>query len=474
MQDRPSKKRFLLAVMVLLALAIAGASLAVWADPAVARRIVRVTLAVGLGLALLLFLVTLPRIWRRRRGDYFRSDYSLHIPQAGLVFSSLVLLVTILALTSGNNLLYLLFAVLMATGFVSLFTSRLMLSRVHLSIRYPDHIFAGEATPFDLAIENRRRVFPVFSLAVSLIEQAPWQSWREESEAIEMGYFPILSARTEGRVRVDRRFSRRGVYGLRALRLETRFPFGFIEQRRMLEVENEIVVYPAPRPLEDFINFLPLNQGRVESQTKGSGSDLYAIRQYLLTDHHHHIDWKATARTTQLMVREFTRDDDWRVTIALDSQAYDLAVESGEEKYETAIVLAASLVKYFIDEGAEVRLVTEMEDAGFGSGQAHGYSLFELLARLPARVEASPETRSRNPFKRWRRARLEEAPPEEVAGLLEWMEEPGREDQFIIFITPAPRATLSRLPGHRTHIIHFDELPTGFPEDETSEEVKSA
>src|SRR5262249_44016207 len=160
----------------------------------------------------------------------------------------------------------------------------------------------------------------------------------------------------------ERSFTKRGVYPVRGFMISTRFPFGFVERRRIINASGEIVVYPKPQPLDDFYHLLPITQGQMESSLKGSGSDLYAIRQYLRSDHPRYLDGKATAKTAKLMVREFTRDDDWRITIALDAQApavnepssHGEAAEPARleeskfaEKFERAIILAASLVSHF-------------------------------------------------------------------------------------------------------------------------------
>ena len=75
-------------------------------------------------------------------------------------------------------------------------------------------------------------------------------------------------------MRIERKFGRRGVYPVTGFIISTGFPFGFVTQRRFIEWHNEIVVYPQPRPLDNFAHLLPFAQGRIESRTKS----LEAIR----------------------------------------------------------------------------------------------------------------------------------------------------------------------------------------------------
>ncbi len=430
----PKKKssRFVFTSALLTAVAIGVALISV-----VARQIGEYELAsfgskaaIGLALVIVFYVV-----WRLAQSLSLNSDYSIHVPNAGLIFFALVLLVTILSLSSGNNLLYLLLAVLLATAFVSWVTSRLDLQRVMVSVRFPNHIFAGESAPFDVTVSNRKRLLPAFSLAVALWEQdSPSNGAAPSVRLTELAYLPIVPAKAEARSRIERGFVKRGVYPINGFVIRTRFPFGFIEQRRQIETNGEIVVYPQPAPWDDLRRLLPLAPGRIESRVKGSGSDLYAIRQYLSSDHHHHIDWKATAKTTRLMVREYTRDDDWRVTIIFDPRVEKETASTPEfaERFERAVTLAASLIAHFISEGAEARLLAGSQDSGFGLGRAHSYKMFHGLARL-APVADGDEAGESDAF---------------------WP----ADNQFTIVIASAARNSPSTQRAGSTQFINFEEL----------------
>ncbi len=315
-----------------------------------------------------------------------RSTYSLQITPAGLIFSIMVMLVAVLALSSGNNLLYLLVAVLVAILILSLFASRSILSRMDLELRYPERASIGESVAFDLTVRNRRRLFPVLSLTVTLIEQPLWS---RRSMRAEQGYVPLLPRRAEAQVRSLRRFARRGLYRFRALRLETRAPFGFFEHRRVMPIEGEFRVHPEISPLKALEQILHLLHGLEESSRKGSGGDLYAIRDSQGRDPHHHIDWKSTARTGSLMVREFTNEDRWQITILLDCPR-ELPGSVEEETHyfkESGIVFVASLIDHLIERGAEIQVLTPQRRIPFGTGLVQRMAILDLLAELPVQMD---------------------------------------------------------------------------------------
>jgi len=117
---------------------------------------------------------------------------------------------------------------------------------------------------------------------------------------------------------VELEFPRRGLYRENGFALSTRFPFGFLEKTLQLPASRDLWVYPAVEPTEEFYEILPMLSGEMEAFQRGRGHDLYSIRDLLTTDSARHIDWKASARTRTLKVREFTREDERRLQLVLD------------------------------------------------------------------------------------------------------------------------------------------------------------
>src|SRR5438094_4132918 len=123
-------------------------------------------------------------------------------------------------------------------------------------------------------------------------------------------YFPYVPPKAELSAELELRFDRRGRYQQDKLGLATRFPFAFLRKTRRVALAREIVVYPSVEPPDEFFHVLPLITGEFESFTRGRGSDLYRIREYMPEDSARHVDWKATAKSGSLKVREFSREDD--------------------------------------------------------------------------------------------------------------------------------------------------------------------
>src|SRR5262249_25866821 len=182
------------------------------------------------------------------------------------------------------------------------------------------------------------------------------------------------SARTGTIADVELRFEHRGRYAQEGLGLATRFPFSFLTKTLPVPFTREIVVYPPVEQTDEFFEVLPLITGEFQAFVRGRGYDLYRIREYMPEDSARHVDWKATAKTGGLKVREFTREDERKLRLVFDNPAQGAV---GEAAYEKSVALAASLAWHFAGEAAQLSF------AGPGySGSAEVYEFLKYLALI--------------------------------------------------------------------------------------------
>jgi hypothetical protein len=98
---------------------------------------------------------------------------------------------------------------------------------------------------------------------------------------------------------------------------------------------------------------------------------LYLIREYMPEDSARHVDWKATAKSGSLKVREFSREDERKLRIVFDNPE---AGAISEAAYERGVNLAASLAWHFSAGEAELSFAI--------TGTALCTDVHEFLARL--------------------------------------------------------------------------------------------
>lgn len=350
------------------------------------------TLSLVSAALMLIFLV--PPLARSARLEVTRFDLPIEITSGGGIFLLILLVVAFAAWNTGNNLLFLVFSLLCSTIFVGGVAARASLRDLIVSARFPDHIFAGEAAPVIVTLRNAKRLLPSFSIFVeargpkdSANDVRPKRKRRRFAKRA-LAYFIYVPHHAAAEQRVDQLFTERGHVLITGFELSTRFPFGFFRFRRRLHARNvDIVVYPKPEPVGDELHLLPAYAGRMASLRRGIGQDLFSLRNYQPKDDLRHIDWKATARSRNLTVREFTAEDERRITIVLDTrELLDSDEKSFSQRFESGVIQAASLLKHFIDERAEVRLMLGNETGPYGSGLKH---LYQCLRRLAV---VSPQT----------------------------------------------------------------------------------
>ncbi|HKG80537.1 MAG TPA: DUF58 domain-containing protein, partial [Pyrinomonadaceae bacterium] len=341
-------------------------------------------------IALLLTIFIVPPLARSARVEVANIDFPFEPTSGGGVFLVIIIVVGFAAWNTGNNLLFLVFSLLCSTLFVGWIAARTSLRDLTVSARFPDHIFAAEPAPVIVTLRNMKRVLPSFSVLVEARGPSSDDAKRRRRYAKRLlAYFSYVPHHAAAEQRVEQLFPTRGHVLIDGFELSTRFPFGFFRRRRRLRARNvDIIVYPKPEVISDELHLLPMYAGRMPSSRRGAGHDLFSMRDYQPQDDLRHIDWKATARSRRLTVREFTSEDERRITIVLDTR---LRHGESEERFERGVVQAASLIKHFIDERAEVRLVLGREVGPFGSGTEHLYRCLRRLALVIPRDGAEPE-----------------------------------------------------------------------------------
>lgn len=115
--------------------------------------------------------------------------------------------------------------------------------------------------------------------------------------------------------------ARRGRFHLSELHIETEDPLGLARARRATGEPRDVTVYPRLVHLETCAALAYL-EGAHERGARGlprlGGSELRGIRPHYPGEPLSHVDWKATARTGSLMLREMDDPDGSDVCLVLD------------------------------------------------------------------------------------------------------------------------------------------------------------
>ena len=301
-----------------------------------------------------------------------------HVTRSGWVYAAALIAVAFAAFFSANNLLILILAAMFSAFLVSGFVSRLGLAGLELDLILPEHISARRKTPAGIRVRNLKRWIASFSIRLAGAAESGFDS---------ILYFPVIPGGAMLEESVHLYFPRRGAQSERSFQFSTRFPFGFTERREMVTLRHEIVIYPCLDPQPGFEELLESVTGEIETRQRGRGNDFYRIRPYEAFESAHHVDWKATAHTGALQVREFAHDRDQRVVIYLDLDARQ------PEWFENTVECCAFLAYRLMEKGIHLRFRTQEFDVSLPrEGDIHTVLKYlALVAPLPGKLPEPPD-----------------------------------------------------------------------------------
>jgi len=381
---------------------------------------------------LLIVVFVVPPLARSAGTEASQMNLPFEFTVGGALILVLIVIVGFLAWQSGNNLLFLILSFLASSLVVGFIIGNFCLKKLDVKMRFPETIFVGEITPILVSLHNRKRIFPTLSVVAQVsgkereksilfneIKEILPEKWADKITRPPiikhtLDYFLHIPRRQTVENKAEHIFKKRGRFIIKDFELTTKFPFGFFRHRRRLPAqEAEIIIFPKLAPVDDAAIDLPIEIGKLITNKKGLGQDLLGMRDYQPLDDLRRVDWKATARTRRLIVREFSAEDDRRVTVIFDtrlqSDGNDVKLSLREkieaeqkggtaspvtERFEKGVSQTASLLAHFTERQAEIRLIIDDVIGEFGIGGIH---LNENLKRL-ALVDPNYNESAQLPF----------------------------------------------------------------------------
>jgi uncharacterized protein (DUF58 family) len=424
-----------------LSMAALGVALLLALYSSAAAQLGRVGLAAGSALIALAIagwvaITLVPVLAKRTPLRWIGHKMEYKITRAGWIYMGGILLVALAALNTGNNLLFLILATLIAAILISGILSSITLSGVSLRLELPEHIFANQPVRAQVELRNDKLTLPSFSLRVKAVAGKNSSTTPFLETPV---YFPYVPKHDRLKLSVPITFPNRGLYRQEAFRIVTRFPFGFLQKSRRMDLGTEATVYPSVEPTHELLEILPGLQGALESLSKGRGQDLYALRGYVPSDSASHVHWKASARQGSLMVREFTREDDSRVLLVLDPHTaaptdISSTTFSNETlaRFERAVTLCAGLAWNFYERNAFMQFRSAGIETPLAPAEENIFAVLRYLA-VAKPLLADPSH----------------------ALLAELAAEP---ELFKVIVTSQPRGSISASLWHSSYIIFLDDF----------------
>ena len=216
------------------------------------------------------------------------------------------------------------------------------------------------------------------------------------SRVVHLGSFD------SNRWRVDTVAARRGQFRIGPMLLRSGDPFGLFPRYHVIPETTELLVYPATVDLSAFA--LPVGElpggSAIQRRTPFVTPNAAGVRDYFPGDAFNRIAWRATARTGQLMVKEFELDPTADLWLVLDLEASVQAGALGgaalpamqtsdvplsfwlDSTEEYGVTIAASLARHFLNQNRNVGLIINESPTTVIPADRGGRQMLKILEQL--------------------------------------------------------------------------------------------
>jgi uncharacterized protein (DUF58 family) len=348
-----------------------------------------------------------PRLfWRRALWNLLwpRRQERIQPTVSGVVLIGLAFGIGTAAYNSASNILFIALALLLSCLILSGVLAWLNLRRLDWTLEIEPPLRAGQEAEVGLLLRNGKAFMPTYALwfefaAKSLERGEParpestitgkgidvWAALKKAEESGSRGTVHLRSRLDPGgTTRLGWMFTpaRRGVLRIELRGVGSLFPFGFLRKFSGTDLRREIPVWPAPVEYRRFAGGSPRRpEGESRQDRAGSEGEVMALRQYETGDSHRLIHWKASARSRELLIRQFSSQDSDACSLWLRT---DASVWTRPEQFELLMSFAATLAQDLFRTG---RLRSTAIDAARPSPARRVADLESFLDKL---AEARP------------------------------------------------------------------------------------
>jgi len=230
-----------------------------------------------------------------------------------------------------------------------------------------DRVVAGTDVVADLRVRNDSS-----RLSLPVLLDIP------VGDGLVEAHIPLLRAGSTYHEQITISAAKRGIVTVGPMTIGRGDPLGILRRDHTWPGVQTIYIHPVtvavPSTSAGLLRDL---EGAVTKTIVDADLSFHAIRDYVAGDSRRHVHWKSTAKTGQLMVRQYeeTRRSRIAVVLDLDQEQYD-----SEDEFEMAVSAAASLSLQAVREGREVVITTSAHIPEYSRGMVHSISSLPTIS----------------------------------------------------------------------------------------------
>jgi len=281
------------------------------------------------------------------------------------------------------NLLLILAGLLLGPLLFNLRAVAVTLRNLEVRRKMPQSVCAGDLLVANVSLTNRRR--RIGGWAVVVEDEVQAEPARAHEKPLRPSVlFPYVPAGQSRKGVYRGRLVRRGRYRLGPLRISTRFPFGLFCRTIVVGKAETLTVLPrlgrlsrgwAARRHEAFAGT------HRRERRHGTEGDFYGLRPWRSGDSRRWIHWRSSARSGELVVRQFEQPRNRDVAVLVDLWQPPRPTPSDRDHVELAVSFAATVLSDLCRKGGST-LHLGASGAKLLSGPASQALLQEMMERL--------------------------------------------------------------------------------------------
>ena len=215
----------------------------------------------------------------------------IKITKAGWIYIVLTIFLGIAGANTGNNLIYLIDATLLAFMGISGFFGKRNISKIRVNVEFSDEKYALEEFPLKITIKNEKKFLPSFLININV----------EGKEVL----IPYVKNNSDASVEFLYLFEKRGIGRIENIYICSVFPFNFFVRCFQINKEIKTVVFPKP---DKCIFFEGKDKRRKKEKEQGKvrayEGEISGLKEYVEGEPLKYISWKHYAKSGELYTKE--------------------------------------------------------------------------------------------------------------------------------------------------------------------------
>lgn len=279
----------------------------------------------------------------------------------GLYFGLSMFLLLAVAFIYSNNVVYFICFFLTSLAHIVMWSTNSNISRLRVDFVQAPDFFADEKGRLRILITNQKNT-PSYLIRVNIPHENQQHLINEISALSQQSADLLFSA------------SHRGYQKIPSIIAESRYPFGLLKSWKHKKISNQVLVYPKregnPRLPEKGKNQGADSLGRTLQLS--SENAFQGHRPYQASDSFRQMDWKAFARTQELLIKQFESENKGQLQLRWE----DTGFQDPEKKLSQLSLWISECEK----QHRIYQLALPDETTPWGKGSAHAHECLKKLA----------------------------------------------------------------------------------------------